>query len=272
MTHEDVQLARAQRLGALRPAEITPAAMHAVLRELGCARLSELAAALGGEPEAAAAPLEAEIAERRAVELAVWPGEFRYCAAELLGYLYVCVGDRNPLEDYKRQAAQRQLSWLASEAFAELLASEGALTAGDLRARMGPGRISILALERSLLELARTLKVLRTGRAPTDGAPLWQPLARALPEIPGWVNQVSHNEAAAALLTQRLDLQVCESEEKLEEYFSPLLSRVKIRAALSGLEANREVTPDSLDGRSAWRLREAAAPAGEPAKPVQGTT
>lgn len=254
MTAEELQTARAARAAALRPSEFTAATLASTLGELDFPTLPELATALGGEAEPVARWLETEISALRAIELAFWPDEWRYCGAGLLGYVYVCIGDRDPLEDYKTQASQRHLSWLASEAYEQLLAADAPLAAADLRARMGAGRITILALERSLLELARQLKILRVGRA--DGAPLWRPLVRALPEIPSWVNRVQQNEAAAALLTHRLGALVCESEENLAAFFSPLLSRARIRAALIGLEAGREVLPESLDGRPAWCLRQ----------------
>jgi hypothetical protein len=249
MTSEDLLTARAARQNAVRPAELTPESVAGWVAELGFATLAQLG-------DAAAEPLEAALAERRVVELWLWPGVLRYCSAELLGYAYVCVGDRYPQEDYKRQVKEKQLSWLAAEVYEQLLAAPAARTPDELRAPLGVERTSPLGIERALGELARTMKVVRLGRR--DGAPQWQTLLGAFPHLRRAVDTVSLVEAAAALISGYLDAMVCEDEESLAAFFAPLFSRSRVRAALTALEAAQEAEPMSLDGRAAWRLREGA--------------
>lgn len=247
MTTDELQKARAARAAALRPAGISGEALRAWVRNLGFATLPELAVWSDLAPEL----LEEELAALSVVELRLWPGELRYCAVELLEYVYVCVGDRHPRRDYLRQARERRLSWLAAEVFTLLLEGE-AWTSARLRDRMGAQRTSVLSLERALAELAASLKVLRVGRA--AGVPLWRALVCALPRVPDAVDTVSLLQSAAALVTQRLDVAVCDTEEGLAEALAPLHSRARLHAALVGLEAARVITSEALDGRPAWRL------------------
>ena len=113
MTTDELQKARAARAAALRPAGISGEALREWIRNLGFATLPELAVWSELAPEL----LEEELAALRVVELRLWPGELRYCAVELLEYVYVCVGDRHPRRDYLRQARERRLSWLAAEVY-----------------------------------------------------------------------------------------------------------------------------------------------------------
>ena len=250
MTSEDLLTARAARREALTPAAPSPARLGQWVRELGLATLPELS-------DEAVAPLEAELAALHVIELWMWPGILRYCAVELLEYIYVCIGDRHPRSDFNTQAAKGQLSWLAAETFELLLAADRPLASFDIRERLGAERTSTLGVERALVELAQTLKLLRVGRRAGLGSEaLWRPLVLALPDVPSCLDRISQLEAAAALASQVLDVQVCETEENLALFLAPLLPATRLRAALHGLEASRQVVLDSLDGRPAWRLRQ----------------
>ncbi|HUX66575.1 MAG TPA: hypothetical protein VMV31_03715 [Terriglobales bacterium] len=250
MTSEDLLTARAARREALAPAAPSPDRLWQWVRELGLATLPELS-------DEALAPLEASLAALHVIELWLWPGILRYCAVELLDYIYVCVGDRHPRSDYQTQAAKGQLSWLAAETFELLLAADRPLSSLDVRERLGAERTSTLGVDRALVELAHTLKVLRVGRRAGPGSDaLWRPLVLALPDLPACLDRISHLEAAGALASQYLDVQVCETEDNLALFFAPLMPASRLRAALHGLEATRQVVLDSLDGRPAWRLRQ----------------
>lgn len=249
MTSEDLLTARAAKQTAARPANLTSDSVAEWVGELGFATAAELG-------DGAIEALEGALAERRVIELWLWPGVLRYCPDELLGYVYVCVGDRIPREDYKRQVREKQLSWLAAEVYEQLLAAGAARTPSELREKLGVERTSPMSIERALSELAKTLKVVRLGRR--GGEPRWQALVTAFPHLARVVDTVSLVEAAAALISRYLDAMVCESEESLAAFFAPLFARSRVRAALNGLEAAQEAETVSLDGRQAWRLREAA--------------
>jgi len=244
MTGEELQQARAARWQALQPDQVSSAALRAWVREIGFAELPAL------EAWALEAPawVEAELAALHLIELAVWPGVHRYVPVELLEYIYVAVGDRHPRSDFRKQASRGQISWLAAEVFEQLLAAPGPLGPADLRERLGTERTSLLGLERALAELAPSLKVIRVGRG------IWRPLVLALPRVPAAMDQVSLAAAAAALVSHWLDVNICDTEAGIAAYFAPLLSRSRIHDALNALETARQVTIDTLDGQSAFRL------------------
>lgn len=247
MTADELLASRAARHEALRPRTLDTESLIAWIGALSFPTL----AALGAE----AAPfLEEALADFRLVELWLWPGELRYCRPDLLGYVYAAAGDRHPRKDYQQQAARNQISWLAAESFTDLLASPAALTAGQLRDMMGAERTSALTIEQALHELARTLKIVRCGRAPAGDA-LWRPLVLALPEVPKAIDRISQVQAAAALISHHLATALCETEEGLAAFFSPLFSRARIHEALSAFEAAGTVALDNLEGRPAWRLK-----------------
>lgn len=249
MTAEDLLTARAAQLAALRPARLDAATLRQWIAALGFATLPEL----GEWADAAAELLEDELAGLQLVELWLWPGIHRYCTVETLGYVYVAVGDRHPRADFRRQAEQKQLSWLAAEVYEQLLAAPAPLTSSRLRDQLGAERTSALTIEHALHDLARGLKVLRCGHA--QGEALWRALVCALPAVPQLVDKLSQSEAASALLTQRLESQVCDTEDALAAFFAPLFSHARIHDCLRGLETARALTLDNVDGRPAWRLR-----------------
>jgi len=250
MTAEELHLARAQKWAALRPAEVSAASLRAWIGELGFVILPTLLEWSEAAPEL----LESELAAVHVVELALWPGIHRYAPVELLHYVYVSVGDRRPRQDYKQQAGEGKLSWLAAEVFETMLAAAAPLTSSQLRDRLGAERTSTLGVERALHELSLTLKVLRVGHS-ADGRNAWRPLVELLPDVPASTSSISLVQAAAALISHWLGVMICDTEEAIAEFFSPLFSRSRVHAALSGLEAGREVALDSLDGRHAYRLR-----------------
>lgn len=248
MTSEDLLTARAAQFAAIRPRHLDPASLRDWIAALGFATLPEL----GEAADAAAECLEVELAELRLIELWLWPGIHRYCTRETLGYVYVAVGDRHPASDFRLQAEQKQISWLAAEVYEVLLAAPAAMTSSALRDQLGAERTSALTIEQGLHDLARTLKVLRCGHS--HGEALWRPLLAALPQIPPLVDKLSQTQAASALLSQRLQSQVCATEEELAAFFAPLFPRSRIQEALRALEVARALRLDNVDGRPAWRL------------------
>ncbi|MGH9476934.1 MAG: hypothetical protein ACRD1C_11470 [Terriglobales bacterium] len=249
MTSEDLLTVRAVRYVALRPAHLDEETLNSWVGGLGFATLPDF----GIWADQAVLLLETELARLHLVELWLWPGLLRYCAADLLGYVYAAVGDRHPRQDYRQQIQRGQLSVLAGEVYEHLLAAYVPLTASQVRDELGAERTSALVVEKALRELAKTLKLLRCGHA--QGEALWRPLVLALPAVPPWVDKVSLVQAAAALVSQYLDSNVCETEEGLAAFFAPLFSRSRIHDAIIGLEAQRAIVLDNIDGRPAWRLK-----------------
>ncbi|MGH9412795.1 MAG: DNA glycosylase AlkZ-like family protein [Terriglobales bacterium] len=247
MTSEELLAARTAYQATLRPTALDAETLVAWVATLSFPTLTDLG-------EEAPALVEAALADCRVAELWLWPGTPRYCHADLLGYVYAAAGDRHPRKDYHQQANRRQLSWLAAAVFTLLLEAPEAMTAAQLRDRMGAERTSALAIEHACHELAGTLKVVRCGRAP-GGDPLWRPLLAALPEVPQAIDHISQLQAAAALITHHLETALCVTEAGLAEFFSPLFSRSRIHEAVAGLERARELALDNLEGRQAFRLK-----------------
>ncbi|MGH9418261.1 MAG: hypothetical protein ACRD01_16700 [Terriglobales bacterium] len=249
MTAADLLTARAAQWAMLRPAQLDEHSLHGWIEALGLATLPELGPDLG---DAALAPLDQAVASAQVIELWQWPGILRYCARERLEAVYTCIGDRHPADDFRRQADERQLSWLAAEVFSLLLAHDGPRTAAEIRGVIGAERTSVLAVERALHELARSLKVLRVGRA-ENGGPQWRPLLQVAPEVVK-PNPRPQLGAVAELVVHYLKSRVLETEEMLVEMLAPLAGRTRVHDAIIGLNTVHQIELDNLDGRPAFRI------------------
>jgi uncharacterized protein YcaQ len=260
LNKEEIILARAERLAELRAtAQAASSPALAAVGLLGFATWPELHTLVAPDAnERALATLvhavEAALATGEAFEINLWPHELRVVPRELIQYFYNARGDRHPKRDFRRQADSGQLSPLAAAVFEAMLhAPQTPVSAEILRDRLGAERTSVLGIERSLAELAKTLKVSRVGRAPS-GERWFQPTVALLPTLATSTSQLSHGEAAAALITVRLRATVCDTEEDLTEFFAPIFTRAKIHEALTALDAARCLAQVTLDGRKAFRL------------------
>ncbi len=195
--------------------------------------------------------LEYHIRHRQIVEVDLWRSFRLYIPCDLLGYLYVSVGDRKPEKDFRTQLNRSLLSSLAAEVYALLLEHQE-MTRTELREKLGPDRTSPLAIDRAVGELALTLKVVRIGER--NGDPLWGTVLHFFPEAPAMLQHVSKLEAAAALVSKLLNLVIVETEDAVAEFFTPIFPRSRAHSVLMGLEAGREVMVEHIDGRPAWRL------------------
>jgi len=245
MTAEELASLREARRAQLHPGHLDAESLRAWCATLGFAPLDQLL------PEASAsdlALLDAALAQGSTVELWLWPGVLKYCDARVLPYVYVCVGDRNPAAAVEQQAANGQLTPLAASVYRLLAAAPEPLTPAQLRDRIGVQRTSVLAIERSLAELAATVKVVRLGRAG------WRPLLAVRPKI-AEAFEASRIEAVSAFVSRYLDLMICDSEANCAAYLEPLASRSQVHAALAGLQAAGQLASEVLDGVPAFRMR-----------------
>lgn len=248
ITQEELERARAERWRelTLTAADEAPG----LAREAGLVRSTEWEHWQADGLARAEAAVEAGTV----VELALWPEGLRYTVPEWLELIYVLAGDRHPASDSKREAERGRLSWLAAEVY-QLLAQSGAaaLGASELRELIGTARTSILAVERALAELARGLKALRVGRR--GGENVWQATVAVYPKLAKEMDLVGAVEAAAGLITLRLERQVCDTEAGLAEYFRPVISQARVHAALQGLATAGAVADEAIEGRPGWRMR-----------------
>jgi hypothetical protein len=184
-------------------------------------------------------------------ELDCWPMRL-YCTGELLPYIYAEIGDRLPETDFRRDFATGRLTQLAAEIYELLLQHPAPMSRSALQQALGRDRVSALAVDRGVLQLTASLRVLRVGREGVE--PLWQAVTHAQPAMRHSADRISKLEAAGALISRFLFNALLESEEKIAEFFHPLFATSRTHSALLGLEAAHEVILDSLDGRPAFRL------------------
>jgi len=242
MTSDQLQQARAERWAELRPAARTASGLRDWVQAVGFPSAGELAEAFG---DATPELLEPELEAATVLELWIWPDELRYASADLVTYLWVSL--RPDL------ARQRSLTPLAEQVFEATWSSAFPPTASELRDRLGAGRTSNLGIERACQELARRFVLLRCGRR--QGEPTWQPVLQRFKALREAQLHIQKEEATTAFVSHYLDVRVCDSEEGCAAFLSPLAPRSRVRQALAGLEADRRLLPDSLDGRPAFRLR-----------------
>lgn len=186
---------------------------------------------------------------KRIVEVEIWLTGSLYLPAELLPFLYVWLGDRDPHRNFLRQMRNGSLSALAGQVY-ELLLAGPSRSASQIRDQLGPQRTSVSAVRSALQELALSLKVLKVDIAEPE--PQWQPLCTAFPEAPGAISAISRSQAAAALVARFLEVAGTEEETEIARFLAPVLSRAAVRSSLWALQAAHQVETASIDGRPAF--------------------
>lgn len=165
---------------------------------------------------------------------------------EALPYLYALQSQRNPKRPPTTTGAAR-VSPLAVEAF-QILTREGALTATELRERLGR-EVTEAATLRALGELWHALRVVPVPDE--QGAPAhWELLtARHGRELSIGSTQ-SQTTALSILVSFYLQSAVAATAEEAEVFLSPLAPRSRIRDVIHGLSATRQVASFSLNGEA----------------------
>ena len=189
--------------------------------------------------------------ERSAYEMNLLPGADLIVAAALFPYLYALVGDRNPKAAPTTRAQGAAVSPLALKVF-DAIQKKGPLSKEGVREKVGR-EMSIAALDRALLELWSILKITRVDYRADEGV-FWDVLYRWSPKVVKESLQISEPEAISALLSKYLETVVACSQEDLENIFSHLTSRSKVREAVNALLAARELSFVSVGPRTLIRL------------------
>jgi len=189
--------------------------------------------------------------ERSAFEMNLSPGADLIVSAALFPYFYALVGDRNPKAVPKVRAQGAAVSPLAATVF-EALQSQGPLSKDRLREAVGR-ELSNAALDRALSELWSMLKITRVDYNEREGA-FWDVLYRWSPQVVKEGINISGPEAISGLVSKYLESAVAVSQEDLEQFFSHLTSRSKVREAIHALLAARELSWTSVGARTLIRL------------------
>jgi uncharacterized protein YcaQ len=177
--------------------------------------------------------------EKTAFEMNLSADAILISSASLFPFFYALVGDRTPKSLPKTKAQGATVSELGSRVFAALQ-EDGPLSKSQLQRRIG-GEPSQPALERALGELWSILKITRVDYNAHEGA-LWDVLYRWAPQAVKDGIQISQPEAISALVSQYLEAVVAADQEEIEQFFSHLTSRSKIREAVNALLQARELS------------------------------
>ena len=189
--------------------------------------------------------------ERSAYEMNLFPGADLVIAAEMFPFFYALVGDRNPKAPPSLRGQGAAVSPLAVKAF-EAIQKHGPLSKAGLREFAGR-ELSNAALDRALGELWSILKITRVDYRAQEGA-LWDVLYRWSPSVVKEGLNISEPEAISALLTKYLEASIAAEQEEVEQFFSHLTSRSKIREAMNALLSARELSFITVGNKNLVRL------------------
>jgi hypothetical protein len=182
--------------------------------------------------------------EKSAYEANVFAENNFIVAASVFPYFYGLIGDRNP-----RQAptpgARSEYSPLALHAF-QVIEKEGPISKDRLR-QLVAGAISEAALDRALDELWAKLRITRVDYKPDEGV-FWDVLFRWSPDAVKKGTQLSVAESLTALVSKYLDCVLAAQQQEVEEFFSKLTSRARVREAINALQAARELNFVHVEG------------------------
>lgn len=183
--------------------------------------------------------------DRAAYEAKVFSDNNFLVSASVFPYFYGMVGDRNPKQAPKA-TARSGYSPLAVDAF-HIVQKDGPISKHRLLERLGK-EISESALDRALDELWRKLRITRVDYNQEEGV-FWDVLFRWAPDAVREGMHVSVAEALTALVSKYLDCVLAAQQEEVENFFSPLVGRVRVRDAINALQAARELSFVHVGGR-----------------------
>jgi hypothetical protein len=189
--------------------------------------------------------------ERSAFEM-IAPGENTLVvSAAAFPFFYGLVGDRTPKALPQKKAQGAAVSELSAKVF-EALQKHGPLSKSQLQEHVGR-ETSQLALDRSLAELWSILKITRVDYHAGTGA-LWDVLYRWAPAPVKEGINISVPEAVTALVSKYLETAIAVEQEDIEQFFSQMTSRSKVREAVGALLQARELSLVTVGTKSLIRL------------------
>jgi 23S rRNA pseudouridine2605 synthase len=189
--------------------------------------------------------------ERAAYEANLNGGANLIMAAPLFPFIYALLGDRNPKAPPKSGTQGITISPLASTVF-EALQKHGPLSKSQLR-ELVTREPSDAALDRALSELWTILKTTRVDYREGPGA-FWDVLYRWAPDGVKEGLDISAPEAVSALLGKYLEAVIAATQQEIEDLFSRLTSRSKVREAVHALLAARELSLLAVGNKTLIRL------------------
>lgn len=189
--------------------------------------------------------------ERSAFEM-ILPGETTLVvSAAAFPFFYGLVGDRTPKAMAQKKAQGALVSELSAKVF-EALQKHGPLSKTQLQEHVGR-ESSQAALDRALAELWSILKITRVDYNSVAGAS-WDVLYRWAPAPVKEGINISVPEAITALVSKYLETAIAVEQDEIENFFSQLTSRSKVREAVGALLQARELNLVTIGSKSLVRL------------------
>ncbi len=167
-------------------------------------------------------------------------------AARVFPFYYALVGERNPKQAPKT-TARSGYSQLACDAF-EIIRRRGPISKTKLGELLG-GALSTAGLDRALAELWAKLRVTRVDYSADEGS-VWDELERWAPDMVWEGVSVSTGEALSALLSKYLDCVVAAEQEEVENFFSSVVPRSRIKDAIRALLSARQLSFTRVGSKS----------------------
>jgi len=185
--------------------------------------------------------------ERSAYEASAFGEENNFLiAASVFPYFYGLVGDRTP-RTMPKPGTRSEYSPLARDVF-NALQKHGAMSKQQLADRLG-GSLSDAALDRALHDLWSRLRITRVDYRPDEGM-FWDVLFRWAPDAVRQGIEISVAGALSALVSKYVDAVIAADAAEVEEFFSNMVARAKVRDAINALLAAREFTMANVGSRS----------------------
>jgi uncharacterized protein YcaQ len=161
-------------------------------------------------------------------------------------YYYALASDRNPRQPIRRRAGGKG-SPLVEHAFREL-EEHGPLTLKQLQEMLG-GSLSESAIGHALHELWTALKITPVDHD-ADAGERWDVYFRWAPHEIEEAVRVSDAEALSALISKYLDAVVAATQEEIENFFSPIVSRTRVAQVIRALLDAREFVYTPSENRT----------------------
>jgi uncharacterized protein YcaQ len=204
--------------------------------------------------------------ERGAYEIKLLAETELIVSAQVFPFFYALLSDHNPKAPPKIKAQGAEVSLLAGNLFASIQ-KNGPVSKNELRELVGGG-LSEAAMDRALGELWSILKIIRVSYTQGQGAS-WDVLYRWAADAVKEGIDISVPEAISALLSKYLEAAIAATQEEMEQFFSYLVPRSKIREATNALLAARELNFVTVGARSLIQMTPAVAPI-EPQRHTHG--
>jgi 23S rRNA pseudouridine2605 synthase len=185
--------------------------------------------------------------ERSAYEASLLGEENNFLiSASVFSFFYGLVGDRNP-RNMPKPGTRSEYSTLARDIFTALQ-KHGPLSKPKLAERLG-GSLSNPALDRALHDLWSRLRITRVDYRAEEGT-FWDVLYRWSPDCVREGIEISVPEALSALVSKYVDAVIAADPTEVEEFFSQMVARTKVRDAINALLTAREFSMIHVGNRS----------------------